>query len=333
MSKSKILAQIHSLKEISKGNYIIELEVVSIDDNGLVPNIDFFIKAGGRTKKRTTNNQGIFKNEEFFESKKELTEIQLLDTNKKLVSTYYLPSYTSIENKEQNLKYEKKIEEIVQENKNNISIFKEQSIKDISEKDTIISNLNTELSIEKKTVTKLEERCQKLLNEISVFKPNNKIIKGDALIGKEKYKTVQIGDKLWMKDTLKFPVKKGLIIDNGVYYYNLEAVKSLSEHMFNDKNSWVLPNSDDLSHFTQFIKKHKKKGIILSSIFHYFDYYREKIRFVESEYGGNYQTIWYEDKEFKIFHYRNKKDDYSWCYNELEINGYFTIQLLCENVL
>lgn len=89
--ETKIFAQIHSLKEISKQNYLIDIEIVSLDDNGIIPNKDFIIKAGNVSKNRTTNNKGFYRNDEFFESKEVIKKIELLNTNKGLVSKYFLP--------------------------------------------------------------------------------------------------------------------------------------------------------------------------------------------------------------------------------------------------
>ena len=95
MSEIRLFAKIHSTKELGKSNFIIDIEVISLDEKGLLPNTDFIIKAGDITKKRTTNNEGIYRNDEVFESQTTVGKIELLNKKEKKVSDYYLPIITS----------------------------------------------------------------------------------------------------------------------------------------------------------------------------------------------------------------------------------------------
>ena len=111
MLEIKLFSQIHSLKEISKGNYLIDMEIVSFDNNAIAPNIDFIIKAGSVLKNRTTNNEGFYRNDEFFVCKEDITEVELLDNDKNSISKYFLPFHISIETEELILKYKNEIAE------------------------------------------------------------------------------------------------------------------------------------------------------------------------------------------------------------------------------
>lgn len=89
MSEIRLFAKIHSTKELGKGNLIIDIEVISLNDKGILPNTDFIIKAGDITKKRTTNNEGIYRNDEVFECKTIFDKIELLKNNNITNAVYY----------------------------------------------------------------------------------------------------------------------------------------------------------------------------------------------------------------------------------------------------
>lgn len=95
MSNTKIFAKIHSMRELGKGNFIIDIEIVSLDDAGIKPNTDFILKAGQVKKNRTTNNQGFYRNDEVIESKNGIEKLEILDSNNILISNYYLKQNVS----------------------------------------------------------------------------------------------------------------------------------------------------------------------------------------------------------------------------------------------
>jgi len=95
MSNIKLFAKIHSTKELGKGNLIIDIEIISLDDKGLLPNTDFIIKLGEIIKKRTTNNEGVYRNDEVLESENVFNKIELQNKKGENISDYYLPITTS----------------------------------------------------------------------------------------------------------------------------------------------------------------------------------------------------------------------------------------------
>ena len=98
MSEIRLFAKIHTAKEFGRGNLIIDIEVISLDKKGILPNTDFIVKAGGVTKKRTTNNEGVYRNDEVFESNKSIIKVVLLSGDgADNTIEYFLPPTNNIQ--------------------------------------------------------------------------------------------------------------------------------------------------------------------------------------------------------------------------------------------
>ena len=181
MSNIILFAKIHSTEELGKGNHIIDIEVISLDKKGILPNIDFILKVGKVQKTRTTNNEGIYRNEEIFKSKIEIEEIEILNIKGKSISKYFLPSYISVVTQN----------EINHLNKN-------------------LNDLRIELNEKNDMIKNLKKDNDYILN----FQNLSKIDISNSLVGNTKYETLQIGNKIWMIEDLRFQMNSDVFIND-----------------------------------------------------------------------------------------------------------------------
>lgn len=295
MTGIKLFAHILSFREITKNSYIIKIEVVSFGEKGIVPNVDFSIKAGSEIKIRTTNSNGFFQGDEFFESKEIIKEIELLDINKRTISKYDLPFYTSNE---------------TQELLNN---FK----KELKEKDEIIKNSKKiENKIEKELETKIEVIKKEYQEKINYLKLDE-ISFEKALIGNVKYSTIQIGNKVWMNDDLMIPLNDGTIIDDHTFYYKNSALSEINDKLKSNNQGWRLPLIDDFETFINFFVNDKNNKLNLNNSFFIYNDYKGSIKIDLKKHFFWYVTSYskgrYNDKIFaepSLFSLDNKNKEF-----------------------
>lgn len=240
MSNIILFAKIHSTEELGKGNHIIDIEVISLDKKGILPNIDFILKVGKVQKTRTTNNEGIYRNEEIFKSKIEIEEIEILNIKGKSISKYFLPSYISVVTQN----------EINHLNKN-------------------LNDLRIELNEKNDMIKNLKKDNDYILN----FQNLSKIDISNSLVGNTKYETLQIGNKIWMIEDLRFQMNSDVFINDNVYLYKARYGKIINiiSNKTLKKQGWRIPVIEDFELLVDFLKSDEDNILNLNNPYFFFD--------------------------------------------------------------